>query len=446
MSRFFTFLFITINLLFRCSENSIGPDQGSEKNTLNYKIEIVHGNRQQGTLGSFLADSLAIRIVDQNNKPVDRAKVKFKTFIGNGLTSFDYSQTDSTGIAYNFWKLGCTTGEQKMTTYLIDSSGMMIDSVAFIATSIQTNNWTKVCGLPFIRKYAKNIDYVPVSFIVQDQSYVIYTGSDYYHSKPYFSEDGGYNWMPMVEFPLNTYLQKALIQEDGDFFIVTREEGIYRRVRNENNWESVNYGINGFSYCEGFSSVSNDTLYYSNGNDIYVTFNNGDEWKSIKNKFGNYYDAIRQIIKHPEGKYFAVEEIYNHDFWSSDNGIDWTFHGEPNITSMYIDESGEIYAATDNFFTRNIIKSDDLGQSWKIINEFKSISGCDNEVVEFSKFEDNFVIKTCGNYFFSENLVEWNNPYQIIEPSFLSAILLTNEGDYLLGTWFDGILINANLN
>src|ERR1700752_5335191 len=90
--------------LTACSGELALPNQGQPS-----EITVVRGNRQSGTTGEPLGDSLVVRVVDRLGDPVVGAEVTWTAEVG-GSVSPATSVTSSTGQAGTQRMLGTVLG------------------------------------------------------------------------------------------------------------------------------------------------------------------------------------------------------------------------------------------------------------------------------------------------------------------------------------------------
>lgn len=88
------------------------------------EIVVVEGNEQAGAVGTELADSLVVRVVDAQDRPVQGIRVAFElgAGAGGGDMSPDTALTDADGLAWSRWVLGGTTGQQEVDAAIVGAS------------------------------------------------------------------------------------------------------------------------------------------------------------------------------------------------------------------------------------------------------------------------------------------------------------------------------------
>lgn len=85
------------------------PDEGTPA-----AISIVRGNNQSATVGSILPDSLVVKVVDREGRPVPSQSVSFEVIAGGGSVAPDDARTDANGLAGTSWTLGTGAGAQQV--------------------------------------------------------------------------------------------------------------------------------------------------------------------------------------------------------------------------------------------------------------------------------------------------------------------------------------------
>jgi hypothetical protein len=87
-------------------------------------ILIFEGDEQAGAVGAALADSLVVRVLDAQERPVSGVPVAFELGIGadGGDVSPDTALTDGDGLASSHWVLGGTSGRQEVDVGIVGAS------------------------------------------------------------------------------------------------------------------------------------------------------------------------------------------------------------------------------------------------------------------------------------------------------------------------------------
>ena len=79
---------------------------------------VVSGDEQEGTTGTPLEDSLAVRVDDAGGSPIEGVPVGFEPADGHGSTDPATADTDADGLSRTVWTLGPDSGVQRLTAWL----------------------------------------------------------------------------------------------------------------------------------------------------------------------------------------------------------------------------------------------------------------------------------------------------------------------------------------
>ncbi|HXE57610.1 MAG TPA: Ig-like domain-containing protein [Gemmatimonadales bacterium] len=77
-------------------------------------VTVVRGDAQVGTVGEPLADSVVVRVLDLEDRPLAGQPVAFVPLPDDALASPDTVLTDAAGRAAARWVLGTAAGEQRL--------------------------------------------------------------------------------------------------------------------------------------------------------------------------------------------------------------------------------------------------------------------------------------------------------------------------------------------
>jgi hypothetical protein len=87
-------------------------------------IAVVRGNNQTASAGQALPDSLVVRVIDPENRPVPQLRVAFVVMAGGGTAAPDTAVTDNDGRAASRWTLGTTAGTQTVEARVAGSDAV----------------------------------------------------------------------------------------------------------------------------------------------------------------------------------------------------------------------------------------------------------------------------------------------------------------------------------
>ncbi len=107
------------------------PDAGEAA-----ELELVDGNEQIAPVGTALADSVRVRVLDTEGRPVTNQAVTFTVLSGGGSVEPPAVTTSADGIAAASWTLGTSAGTQELRASTIQGgTGTRLD-VPFTATAV----------------------------------------------------------------------------------------------------------------------------------------------------------------------------------------------------------------------------------------------------------------------------------------------------------------------
>jgi len=165
---------------------------------------------------------------------------------------------------------------------------------------------------------------------------------------------------------LGTGLISCIAIHENKIFAGTYDGGIYLSKDNGNNWKSINNGItNTETLANGMSNASIFSIAFDNNNiiaggyyGVYLSKDEGDSWKNIDNGL-------------PTASVYSLEAIGGNIivsvsggiFLSSDNGNTWTKKSITQTTQVITKSGNNIYAGTDD----GVYQSTDNGNNWTSI-------------------------------------------------------------------------------
>lgn len=104
-----------------------------EADTAVLRLEYVSGNEQIGEPDSTLADTLVVRVLDQEDMAVPNVPVRFVVTAGNGQVSDTFVATDTLGFAKVTFTLGNDSTEQNtVLAYLLNNLGDTLPNGTFL--------------------------------------------------------------------------------------------------------------------------------------------------------------------------------------------------------------------------------------------------------------------------------------------------------------------------
>jgi hypothetical protein len=99
------------------------------------KLEPVSATSGAGFVATTLADSLVVRVLDSNGRPVPAVAVEWGTLSGLGSVSPQQSLTDANGRARSTWNLGRVAGEQQAFAQTLTVDGLQVVRFTYVAVA-----------------------------------------------------------------------------------------------------------------------------------------------------------------------------------------------------------------------------------------------------------------------------------------------------------------------
>ena len=99
-----------------------------------YQIAVHSGNAQSGNVGTFLRDSLVVKIMDKNLNPSSFSPVQFEVIQGGGIIFSQSTFSDSTGLAWAKLILGPEPGQNVVR---VTADALIGSPLMFSATGVE---------------------------------------------------------------------------------------------------------------------------------------------------------------------------------------------------------------------------------------------------------------------------------------------------------------------
>jgi len=97
-------------------------------------ISVVSGNDQQAVVATTLAQPIAVKVLDAQDRPVPGVLVTFHVTSGGGSVALGAADTDGDGVAREFWTLGTSTSAAQALEARV-SGGATLLSTTVTATA-----------------------------------------------------------------------------------------------------------------------------------------------------------------------------------------------------------------------------------------------------------------------------------------------------------------------
>ncbi len=101
---------------------SCGADLVLPSNAVPATVAIVQGDKQTGTVGTALANPIAVRVMAVGGRPLPGERVAFVSTAPGSQVSPDTVLTDATGQATSSWVLGTLAGTQQLEAKVLNSA------------------------------------------------------------------------------------------------------------------------------------------------------------------------------------------------------------------------------------------------------------------------------------------------------------------------------------
>ena len=122
---------LALATLLACGDSGSGPDGSGGAPA---DLELLGGDDQDGAAGANLPEQLRFAVTDADG---DRTSghVQFGVIEGGGTVTPQSVLTLADGLAVATWRLGESTGEQRVRARLLNANGVPVDSVEVSATA-----------------------------------------------------------------------------------------------------------------------------------------------------------------------------------------------------------------------------------------------------------------------------------------------------------------------
>jgi photosystem II stability/assembly factor-like uncharacterized protein len=270
------------------------------------------------------------------------------------------------------------------------------------------NNWSKL-GMTGLKESIANC------IIANDN--ILYAGTK---DAVFISTDYGDSWVRSSDSLKNTNV-RGLAFNDGILFAVT-ELGLFQSDDKGMTWvENLKY----YSYPYNFRCLAtmNSIIYIgsSGGNSFLKSFDNGETWKQIDNSSPLFNKAVMSIGLVGDKIYAGT--WYEGVFYSSDNGVTWTFLETlpMNNVKSFLEYGHNIFAGGAGY---GLFKSTNDGLEWqKYITDTQFDSA---KFYSLAAFENNIFAGTenKGIYLSKDSGATWEQINTGLETTSISEMLV----------------------
>ena len=182
-------------------------------------------------------------------------------------------------------------------------------------------------------------------------------------NKIYLSSNGGENWQPTASLPNVTSDFNVLFSFGAYLYVGTNGDGVYRTSNNGEDWNSFGTGLSGFAKFITAFTVLGDSLYIgTDGDGIYlINMHNPTSWIAINNGLVNF--GVTSL--YTSGNHLVVGSgLYLHVKHRSESQWQNVFVDTNQVQRHYYtieSFNGYLFAGTDNGVYRGSLDA----QSWE---------------------------------------------------------------------------------
>ena len=173
----------------------------------------------------------------------------------------------------------------------------------------------------------------------------------------YRSTDDGSNWIQVNQGLTDTHPLSLAIKSSGEIFVGTIGNGVFRSTDNGDNWVLANQGITN-NQILSLGINSNGNLFAgTSGGGVYRSTDNGSNWTQINQGLTSEGSYILSFLINSDNDIFigTSEGVFR----STNNGDNWIQinQGLTNlrVNSLTINSNGFIFAGTQDGIFRSII-------------------------------------------------------------------------------------------
>lgn len=175
-------------------------------------------------------------------------------------------------------------------------------------------------------------------------------------------------WSKVISFPSD--YARNIINSNGELFVCTGGNGVFRSVDAGVSWQTVNNGLNSQQAKDTYELIGlGEALYVATTDGIYKSTNHGDTWQKKSNGItigpGATFEFTESIFEY-NGTLFSG--AWNGLYRSSDGGENWgitNISGEAVLAKNFVEHNGILFAAREVNNQPIGYKSTDAGINWQ---------------------------------------------------------------------------------
>lgn len=250
----------------------------------------------------------------------------------------------------------------------------------------------------------------------------------------YRSFDKGNNWTSFNSNDMEsfTWVNDLIITKNLSLFAATDSLGILRKLQST-NWEQKTSGMSGASQFKCVYQLKDGSIYAGSvGRSLYKSTNNGDSWSPVQGGQLGANETINCIIQANDGSILI----------GTNTGILKASSDGKNWSSVY--SGGPVYCFAKNTTeltimagtNKGIYASSNNGQSW---NAQSTGMGTDKKVISLAYHQDDYFIagtEKNGFYYSDNSYFSWTAYNNGLSSRNIKSIAVNQNGEIFVGTNF----------
>lgn len=347
MRNFLTIIITICIFNFGCKKDAakvpIAPDPARSGPL---KISIINGAYQTAPLGSYLQDSIVVKVT-VDKQPAKNIKVEFK---GSGCNAeFPVNVlTKADGTASYRWQMVTAVGDQKLTAVVIND-GKRIDSVTLTTKAYDNSGYVHYSSCTPPEAFPLDIQKLSSGRLL-----TCFSGKNAIR----YSDDYGLNWLPLKSLSSNYYVTALVTTPNDEIFAVTQGDGIFYSKNAGISWADVTpptFNKSDFPTDVAYTK-SGKLIITSQKAGIFISSNKGQTWVTALSGLPTNQRCNFPVELNNGNLY--VMDFLSSLYKSTDGGLHWV--EEPKVRDLEaicVDKNGWMYKA-------NFINSDGVNREY----------------------------------------------------------------------------------
>jgi photosystem II stability/assembly factor-like uncharacterized protein len=167
------------------------------------------------------------------------------------------------------------------------------------------------------------------------------------------SVDSGLSWKVAWnngDIKLTTSISAIGVRFNGEVFVTSNTEGVFRSLDNGKTWDQLNSGITNLAFTS-LAIHQNGDIYAGGKKLIFKSTNDGLTWSTLNTNFPSTAGNVTAMVVNTRGDIIAGVENAG-VFWSTNNGVTWSEKAKglsaTRINALVSTPVGKVFAATNN--------------------------------------------------------------------------------------------------